>query len=258
MIELGADPHRILGAHEADERRRRRAHLPARREVRYACSRRALRRSSRIPPGLWEALLPKAKLPLEYELEVEYVDGTFTVRDPYAFLPDLRRSRPASAPRGTARAAVREARRARARDRRRRRHRVRRLGSERALGLGRRRLQLVGRAAASDALARLVRDLGALRPRHRARDEVQVRAAHPGRPARVKADPLAFAAEVPPANASIVDRSTHTWADAEWLERRAQSERSSQPMSIYEVHLGSWRRDTLEGDRSLTYRGARR
>src|SRR5205085_2761544 len=40
--------------------------------------------------GLWEALLPKAKLPLAYELEVEYPDGkTYTVRDPYAFLPTL-------------------------------------------------------------------------------------------------------------------------------------------------------------------------
>src|SRR5581483_3735128 len=42
------------------------------------------------PAGLWEALLPGAKLPLEYELEIAYPDGnTFTLRDPYAFLPTL-------------------------------------------------------------------------------------------------------------------------------------------------------------------------
>ena len=96
---------------------------------------------------------------------------------------DARRPRPASAARGAARAAVREARRARPRDRRRRRHRVRRLGAERALGLGRRRLQLVGRPPEPDALARVVRHLGALRPRHRGGSRVQVRDPHAGQPA---------------------------------------------------------------------------
>ena len=47
--------------------------------------------------------------------------------------------------------------------------------------------------------------------------------------------------------------SKHEWSDAEWLARRAQSDALREPMSIYEVHLGSWRRNTLEGDRSLTY-----
>jgi 1,4-alpha-glucan branching enzyme len=70
---------------------------------------------------------------------------------------------------------------------------------------------------------------------------------------RIKADPVAFYAEVPPANASIVHRSQHAWADDEWLARRAQSDALHEPMSIYEVHLGSWRRNTLEGDRSLNY-----
>jgi 1,4-alpha-glucan branching enzyme len=70
---------------------------------------------------------------------------------------------------------------------------------------------------------------------------------------RIKADPLAFAAEVPPANASIVHRSRHEWSDEKWLERRAKSDALREPMSIYEVHLGSWRRNTLEDNRSLNY-----
>src|SRR5206468_5883686 len=70
---------------------------------------------------------------------------------------------------------------------------------------------------------------------------------------RIKADPVAFAAEVPPANASIVDRSQHEWADDDWLAHRAQSDPLRGPMSIYEVHLASWRRNTLEGNRSLNY-----
>ena len=58
---------------------------------------------------------------------------------------------------------------------------------------------------------------------------------------REKSDPLAFRTEIPPATASIVDAATHEWADGEWLTRRAQGTPHAEPMSIYEVHLGSWR-----------------
>jgi 1,4-alpha-glucan branching enzyme len=56
-----------------------------------------------------------------------------------------------------------------------------------------------------------------------------------------KADPMAFATEVPPATASVVTESTYEWDDAEWLARRAATHWVDAPMSIYEVHLGSWR-----------------
>ncbi|MFG3714461.1 1,4-alpha-glucan branching protein GlgB [Micromonospora sp. NPDC047730] len=58
---------------------------------------------------------------------------------------------------------------------------------------------------------------------------------------RDKADPLAAYAEVPPATASVVHRSTYEWGDAAWLERRARRQPHQEPMSVYEVHLGSWR-----------------
>jgi 1,4-alpha-glucan branching enzyme len=58
---------------------------------------------------------------------------------------------------------------------------------------------------------------------------------------RDKADPMAFACEVPPATASVVSTSHYEWSDAEWLERRAQTQWHKAPMSIYEVHIGSWR-----------------
>ncbi|MGN9813117.1 1,4-alpha-glucan branching protein GlgB [Micromonospora sp. BQ11] len=58
---------------------------------------------------------------------------------------------------------------------------------------------------------------------------------------RDKADPLAAYAEVPPATASVVHHSTYEWSDAVWLERRAQRRAHQEPMSVYEVHLGSWR-----------------
>ena len=58
---------------------------------------------------------------------------------------------------------------------------------------------------------------------------------------RDKADPMAFATEVPPATASIVHTPAYEWGDAAWLERRARTQWHAAPMSIYEVHLGSWR-----------------
>jgi 1,4-alpha-glucan branching enzyme len=58
---------------------------------------------------------------------------------------------------------------------------------------------------------------------------------------RDKADPMAFRAEVPPGTASQVFTSSHRWDDEEWLGRRASTAWHTSPMSIYEVHVGSWR-----------------
>ncbi len=69
---------------------------------------------------------------------------------------------------------------------------------------------------------------------------------------RLKADPYARAAEVPPLDASVVFSSRYRWEDDAWLE--ARREPLDRPLSVYEVHLPSWRRNPLEGDRSLTYR----
>ncbi|MCB1013894.1 MAG: 1,4-alpha-glucan branching protein GlgB [Acidimicrobiales bacterium] len=57
-----------------------------------------------------------------------------------------------------------------------------------------------------------------------------------------KADPFARRTEVPPATASVIDDSTHAWGDAEWMAGRAQRHALDAPVSVYEVHLGSWRR----------------
>ncbi len=56
-----------------------------------------------------------------------------------------------------------------------------------------------------------------------------------------RADPMARYTEVPPANASKVGVSSFEWSDAQWLERRATQDPHNRPMSIYEVHIGSWR-----------------
>ena len=58
---------------------------------------------------------------------------------------------------------------------------------------------------------------------------------------REKADPMARRTEVPPLTASVVDESDYTWNDTQWLEQRAAQPAHARPMSIYEVHVGSWR-----------------
>ncbi len=69
-----------------------------------------------------------------------------------------------------------------------------------------------------------------------------------------KADPFGFRHEVPPRTASIVWNLDYTWNDAEWMASRRERNGLDRPLSIYEVHLGSWARVPEEGNRSLTYR----
>lgn len=57
----------------------------------------------------------------------------------------------------------------------------------------------------------------------------------------IKADPMAFATQIPPENASIVCESGYVWGDSQWLDLRSSCNPHVQPMTTYEVHLGSWR-----------------
>ncbi|MBD8870059.1 1,4-alpha-glucan branching protein GlgB [Nocardioides donggukensis] len=56
-----------------------------------------------------------------------------------------------------------------------------------------------------------------------------------------KADPLANATEVPPQTASVVTESAYAWGDDAWLAARTAAQATQEPVSVYEVHLGSWR-----------------
>ena len=70
-----------------------------------------------------------------------------------------------------------------------------------------------------------------------------------------KADPYCFAAEIRPHTASRVwDLEGYSWQDGSWMAGRAKNNSLDAPISIYEVHLGSWRRVPEEGNRWLTYR----
>ncbi|SPP65239.1 1,4-alpha-glucan branching protein GlgB [Nitrospira lenta] len=69
-----------------------------------------------------------------------------------------------------------------------------------------------------------------------------------------KTDPFAIFNEIPPKTASIVWDCEYAWRDAEWMKTRRAHNALDAPQSVYEMHIGSWKRVPDEGDRSLSYR----
>jgi 1,4-alpha-glucan branching enzyme len=205
------------------------------------------------PGGVFEGTVPGAELPLPYRLEVDYGEGgSFTIEDPYRFTPtigdlDLHLIGEGrheelyeklgshviehEGVRGTAFAVWAPSARAvsvigdfNSWDGR--LHAMRSMGSG-----GIWELFMAGVEAGARYKYELLTQDGEL---------------------LLKADPYAQQAEEPPKTASVVTEPEHEWHDEEWLARRAGSKPLEQPMSVYEVHLGSWRRHH-EGDRPLTY-----
>ncbi len=78
-----------------------------------------------------------------------------------------------------------------------------------------------------------------------------------GGPRLLKADPYAFRTEAPPATASVIHQlDRYLWNDAEWMERRRTQDPIRRPMTVYEVHISSWRRVVEEGSRPLSWKEA--
>ncbi len=69
-----------------------------------------------------------------------------------------------------------------------------------------------------------------------------------------KGDPYAFMWEEPPRTASVIWDNTYAWTDKEWRKKRKELVNKPQPVSVYELHMGSWRRNPEEGNRYLTYK----
>jgi len=69
-----------------------------------------------------------------------------------------------------------------------------------------------------------------------------------------KADPFSIFNEIPPKTASIVWDLDYAWGDRDWMAGRRERNALTKPIAIYEIHFGSWRRVTEEGNRSLSYR----
>ena len=261
------DPHALLGAHPDDGGVVVRACRPGRR-ARRAASRRRGRRPvelrARAPRrAVRGRSVDGARLPLRYELEVAYPDGAgrHACATPTRFAPTIGELDLHLAGEGRHEelyeqlgAHVRE---------------VDGVDGHRRSPSGRRRarsVSVVGDFNSWDGRLHPMRSLGSIghlgalpaRRRRRARATSSRSARQVGR-AALKADPYAFAAEVPPKTASVVDRSRHAWGDDAWLARaRRAATRTTGPMSIYEVHLGSWRRDPDDPERAADLRRARR
>jgi 1,4-alpha-glucan branching enzyme len=250
-----SNPHHVLGAHPSEGGVLVRAYRPDAVAIRAVPSEGDPVDLDRVhPAGVFEAVVPGAEPRLRYRLEVDYADGSsFSLDDPYRFLPSLGELDLYLAGEG--------------------RHEevYGRLGAhtrelDGTAGVAfavwapaARSVSVVGDFNGWDGRLNPMRSLGStgiwelfvpeLGPGSNYKYEI--RAQNGG--LLLKVDPYAFRTEVPPKNASVVFESTHEWEDGEWEGRRRDTDLWRSPVSIYEVHLGSWRLNPLEGNRSLSY-----
>jgi 1,4-alpha-glucan branching enzyme len=247
-----ADPHAYLGAHPVEGGVMVRAYRPDAESIRVLPM--GVELEARDGDGVFEGVVQGAEVPLDYELEVRYPAGdAYVLRDPYSFLPTLGELDVHLAGEGRHEELYAQ------------------LGAhprvvDGATGVSfavwapnARSVGVVGDFNGWDGRLHPMRSLGAS-----GIWELFV----PGAPVgttykfeirtgdgrlRLKADPLAFRTEIPPRNASVVFESRYEWGDSRWLEQRRSADALAGPLSVYEVHLGSWRLNTLEGNRPLTY-----
>ncbi len=251
------DPHSVLGAHPEEDGVVIRAYRPA------ACAITAhLRDGSSVEldsvhaGGVFEGRVSRAPLPLAYRLVVDYgAAGTFTLEDPYRFLPSLGE---------LDLHLIGEGRHEQVYDKL--GAHVREMDGVTGVAFSvwapaARAVSVVGDFNSWDGRLHAMRTLVPtgvweiflpdLAPGARYKYEILGADGE----LRLKADPYAQEAEHPPKTASVVTRARHDWspADGAWLERRAAARPLGEPMSILEVHLGSWRLNSLEDNRPLSY-----
>jgi 1,4-alpha-glucan branching enzyme len=242
-----SSPHEILGAHE--ERRDGvrgivvRALHPDARAVTCLLADRSEAMSLVDGRGVFEVFLPDRRFPLPYRLRFEFANGQAWERgDPYAFLPTLGEADLYYFGEGTHRTLWRV------------------MGAHLRVVAGvagtsfavwapnARRVSVIGDFCNWDGRLLPMRCLGSsgvfeifvpgVQPGARYKYEIKTDSGD----LRIKADPFAFASEHPPANASVVTDTNHAWQDDDWMAARRMRDPAREPMSIYEVHLGSWRR----------------
>jgi 1,4-alpha-glucan branching enzyme len=249
------DPHRVLGIHRTRGGAVVRAYRPGAERVVVVPEGDAAIRLRRLHrDGVFGGRLAGASTETPYELAVTYPDGrTLTSRDPYAFAPTIGELDLHLAAEGKHEALYERLGA----------HPMRIEGAEGTAfavwAPSARAVSVVGDFNEWDDRVHPLRSLGSAGlwelfvpgVRTGARYKFAIRELDGT--GSLRADPFAFAAELPPSDASVVFRSTHRWNDHEWLDRRAAGDPWHEPLSIYEVHLGSWRRNQLEANRSLTY-----
>jgi 1,4-alpha-glucan branching enzyme len=254
------EPHAILGAHPAANGGRGvviRALRPSAESVSVKPAKGKTVALERIhPAGIFEGEIENAKLPLRYKLKVDYgPGGKFTLEDPYAFLPTLGELDLHLIGEGH-HEQVYEKLGAHPRE-----HQGVMGTSFAVWAPAARAVSVVGDFNSWDGRLHPMRSMGAVGIWELFLPDVGEGARYKyeilGADGEVllKADPYAQQTEVPPKTASVITQPHHQWSpdDAAFLAKRAQSQPLGEPMSIYEVHLGSWRLNSLEDNRSLTY-----
>ncbi len=241
------NPHEVLGAHPVGDALVVRTFRPAATAVEVVAGPAGSAKKEQSPAhqihpsGIWQAVLrgPQVR---DYRLAVSYGDATYTVDDPYRFLPTLGDVDLHLLGEG--------------------RHEklwtvlgahVRRFdggvtGTSFAVWAPNARgVRVLGDWNFWEGLAYPMRSLGSsgvwelFVPDVGAGTRYKFQVLGADSKWREKADPVARRTEVPPATASVVTESEYEWADDQWIAARAATAWHAAPVSIYEVHLGSWR-----------------
>jgi 1,4-alpha-glucan branching enzyme len=251
------EPHAVLGAHPVDGGVVVRALRPSALSVSIKPGKGKTVPMTQIhPAGIFEGEIAGAELPLRYKLKVDYGEGgKFTLHDPYSFLPTLgeldlhligeghheevyqrlgAHVREIDGVQGTAFAVWAPAARA---------------------------VSVVGDFNSWDGRLHAMRSLGSsgiwelFLPDVGRGERYKYEIITGDGDVLLKADPYAQETEVPPKTASVIHQPGHSWSadDAAFIAQRREHQPLSEPVSIYEVHLGSWRLNSLEDNRELTY-----
>jgi 1,4-alpha-glucan branching enzyme len=251
------EPHAILGAHASEGGVVVRALRPSAESVTVKPNRgKSVPMTEIHPGGIFEAEIPDAELPLKYKLKVDYGSaGKFTVSDPYAFLPTI----------GELDLHLMGEGRHEELYERLGAHVVEHEGTQGTAfavwAPAARAMSVVGDFNSWDGRLHAMRSMGTsgiwelFLPEVGAGQRYKYEILTQDGEILLKADPYAQETEVPPKTASVIHTPGHPWSkkDAKFLKDRGKHEPLAEPVSIYEVHLGSWRLNSLEDNRPLTY-----
>src|SRR5215210_668636 len=253
---LHHDPHSVLGAHPVEGGVIVRAFRPEAEKIELLVRDDAPREMVKVhDAGFFELLVEGPTDTFPYQFRVHYPEGNaFTLRDPYAFLPTLGSFDEHLFGEGCHERLYDKLG-----------AHVRRLGDVSGVSFAvwapnAGGVSVVGNFNNWDGRLHAMRMLGGsgiweiFIPDIGAGEIYKYEIHNPGAPRFLKADPYALYSEIPPATSSIVFEPSYEFKDREWIEKREARDHLREPLSIYEVHLGSWRHVLEEGNRSLTYR----
>ena len=244
------DPHHFLGSHPQGDSVVVRVFRPNATRVRVLLERGQAVELERVhPAGLFEGAVTPESLPLHYRLAISYADGvTAELDDPYTFLPTLGELDLHLAMQGRHEQLYKKLG-----------ARVREIDGVAGTAFAvwapnARSISVVGDFNSWDGLLHPMRTLGSsgiwelFVPGVEEGAHYKFELRHQDGTIHLKADPVAQATEQPPLTASVVFSSEHQWEDEDWLRFRRASEPHKEPISIYEVHLGSWRQGLSYAD----------